>query len=64
MWERVADAENHQSLARLGAAFVAGNPAETLAVAGAALGPSTFCGTLFQIERTAMHSYGPDPHSR
>ena len=27
-------------------------------------GPSRFCGTLFQIERTALHSYGPDPHSR
>ena len=27
------------------------------------LGPSRFCGTLFQIERPALHSYGPDPHS-
>ena len=26
--------------------------------------PSRFCGTLFQIERAALHSYGPDPHSR
>ena len=26
--------------------------------------PSRFCGTLFQIERAAVHSYGPDPHSR
>ena len=26
-------------------------------------GPSTFCRTLFQIERAALHSYGPDPHS-
>ena len=25
--------------------------------------PSRFCGTLFQIERAALHSYGPDPHS-
>ena len=25
--------------------------------------PSTFCRTLFQIERTALHSYGSDPHS-
>ena len=25
--------------------------------------PSRFCRTLFQIERTALHSYGPDPHS-
>ena len=27
------------------------------------IGPSRFCRTLFQIERTALHSYGPDPHS-
>ena len=26
-------------------------------------GPSDFCRTLFQIERTALHSYGPEPHS-
>ena len=26
-------------------------------------GPSTFCRTLFQIERAALHSYGSDPHS-
>ena len=26
--------------------------------------PSIFCRTLFQIERAALHSYGPDPHSR
>ena len=25
--------------------------------------PSRFCRTLFQIERAALHSYGPDPHS-
>ena len=25
--------------------------------------PSTFCRTLFQIERTALHSYGQHPHS-
>ena len=25
--------------------------------------PSIFCRTLFQIERAALHSYGPDPHS-
>ena len=25
--------------------------------------PSTFCRTPFQIERTALHSYGSDPHS-
>ena len=25
--------------------------------------PSRFCRTLFQIKRTALHSYGPDPHS-
>ena len=25
--------------------------------------PSTFCRTLFQIERAALHSYGPDAHS-
>ena len=30
--------------------------------AGADLSPSTFCRTLFRIERTALHSYGPDPH--
>ena len=28
------------------------------------LGPSRFCRTLFQIECTALHSYGPEPHSR
>ena len=27
------------------------------------IGPSTFCRTLFQIERTALHNYGSDPHS-
>ena len=27
------------------------------------LSPSRFCGTLFHIERAALHSYGPDPHS-
>ena len=26
-------------------------------------GPSRFCRTLFLIERAAVHSYGPDPHS-
>ena len=25
--------------------------------------PVEICRTLFQIERTALHSYGPDPHS-
>ena len=25
--------------------------------------PSRFCRTLFRIERVAVHSYGPDPHS-
>ena len=27
------------------------------------LGPSRFCRTLFQIERAALHSYGPGAHS-
>ena len=25
--------------------------------------PVNFCRTLFQIERAALHSYGPEPHS-
>ena len=29
-----------------------------------AFSPSRFCRTLFQIERAALHSYGPEPHSR
>ena len=49
-------------ISRLGKSRSTASPGRMACCSGPS-GPSTFCRTLFQIERAALHSYGPDAHS-